>query len=100
MQLSNKQLATIITWAKTIPDVEVVFLRGSRAKGTAKPDSDVDLALSIAGADPLRNLATFISHRRAWRAELEAALGLAVVLERARRKPSPDAGYIELWRRA
>jgi hypothetical protein len=28
-------------------------------------------------------LATFISHRRAWRAELEAALGLAVQLERA-----------------
>jgi predicted nucleotidyltransferase len=64
MQLSNKPLATIITWAKTIPDVEVVFLSGSRAKGTAKPDSDVDLALSIAGAD----LATFISHRLAWRA--------------------------------
>jgi predicted nucleotidyltransferase len=100
MHLNDEQLATIITWAKTILEVEAVFLRGSRARGTAKPDSDVDLALSIAGADALRNLATFISHRRAWRAALEATLGLAVVLERARREPSPDAGYIELWRRA
>jgi hypothetical protein len=100
MHLSDKQLATIITWAKKAPDVQAVFLRGSRAKGSAASDGHVELALSITGQDPLRRLATFISHRRAWRAELEAALGLAVQLERARGDPDPEEGFVELWQRA
>jgi predicted nucleotidyltransferase len=73
MQLSDEQLATIITWAKKTSDVEAVFLRGSRTTGTAASDSDVELALSITGQDPLRRLATFISHRRAWRRNIEPA---------------------------
>jgi predicted nucleotidyltransferase len=83
-QLTDEQLATIISWAKKTPDVQAVFLSGKRARGTAEPDSNVELALSITGQDPLRRLATFLSRRRAWRGELEAALGLAVQLERAR----------------
>ena len=98
MQLTDEQLA-IITWAKRTPEVQAVFLYGSRAKGTAKPDSDVVLALSITGLEATWRLAKFISHRRAWRAELETALALAVQLERARRDPKSEAGYVELWRR-
>ena len=49
MQLTDEQLAIIITWAKKTPEVQAVFLYGSRAKGPAKPDSDVVLALSIKG---------------------------------------------------
>jgi predicted nucleotidyltransferase len=85
MQLTDEQLAIIITWAKKTPEVQAVFLYGSRAKGTAKPDSDMVLALSIKGVEATCRLAKFISHRRAWRAELEAALGLPVQLSRARR---------------
>ena len=99
-QLTDEQLATIISWAKKTPDVQAVFLSGKRARGTAEPDSDVELALSITGQDPLRRLATFLSRRRAWRGELEAALGLAVQLERARGDSTPEAGYVELWQRA
>ncbi len=80
MQFTDEQLAKIIAWAKKTPEVQAVFVTGSRANGTASPNTGVDLALSMTGADALRNLATFISHRRAWRAELEAALGLAVQL--------------------
>jgi hypothetical protein len=69
-----------------------VFLRGSRITGIAASDSDVELALSITGQDPLRRLATFISHRRAWRSELEAALGVAVQVERAHGDPHPEGG--------
>jgi predicted nucleotidyltransferase len=68
-------LVTIITWAKKIPEFKAVFIHGSRAEGTAKPDSEVALALSIKGREGTWRLATFISHRRAWRAELEAVLG-------------------------
>ena len=100
MQLADEQLAIIITWAKKTPEVQAVFLYGSRVKGTAKPDSDVVLALSIKGLEATWQFAKFISHRRGWRVELEAALGLAVQLERARRDATPEAGYVELWRRA
>jgi predicted nucleotidyltransferase len=51
MQLTDEQLAIIITWAKKTPEVQAVFLYGSRAKGTAKPDSDVVLALFIKGLE-------------------------------------------------
>jgi predicted nucleotidyltransferase len=100
MQLTDEQLATTITWAKKTSEVQVVFLFGSRAKGTAGPDSDVYLTLSIIGQEPTWRLATFISRRRAWRAELEAVLGLDVQLERARRDLTPEGGYVELWQRA
>jgi len=99
MQLTDQQLAIIITWAKKTLEVQAVYLYGGRAKGTAKVDSDVVLALSIKGLEATWRFAKFISHRRTWRAELEAALGLAVQLERARRDPSPEAGYVELWQR-
>jgi hypothetical protein len=81
------------------PDVQAVFLSGNRARGTIEPDSDVELALSITGQEPLRRLATFLSRRRAWRGELEAALSLGVQRERARIETTPDTTYIELWRR-
>jgi predicted nucleotidyltransferase len=99
-QLTDEQLATIISWAKKTPDVQAVFLSGKRARGTAEPDSNVELALSITGQDPLRRLATFLSRRRAWRGELEAALGLAVQLERARADSASEGGYVELWEQA
>jgi predicted nucleotidyltransferase len=98
-QLTDEQLASIITWAKNTPEGQAVFLCGSRATGTAGPESQVELALLIKGQDPLTRLATFIIHRRGWRAELETALGLAVQLERARSEATPEASYVELWRR-
>ena len=100
LQLTDEQFSIIITWTRKTPEVQAVFLYGSRAKGTAKPDSEVVLALSIKGLEATWRFAKFISHRRGWRAELEAALGLAVQLERARRDATPEAGYVELWRRA
>jgi predicted nucleotidyltransferase len=47
MHLTDEQLTIIITWVKKTPEVQAVFLYGSRAKGTGNPDSDVVLALSI-----------------------------------------------------
>ena len=98
MPLTDQQLATIISWAKTTLEVRAVFLSNSRSEITVKRDSDVILALSIIGQDPFWRLATFLSHRRAWKADLEAAIGLPVQLERARKEATPEA-YVELWRR-
>jgi hypothetical protein len=99
MSLTEEQLAAIISWAKKTLEVEAVFLSNSPSESTAKRDSDTMLALSIMGQDAFWRLATFLSHRRAWKAELEAALGLPVQLERARKEATPEA-YVELWRRA
>jgi hypothetical protein len=45
MQLTDEQLAIIITWAKRTPEVEAVFLSGNRAETTARPKINVHLAL-------------------------------------------------------
>ena len=98
MHLTDEQLATVISWAKKTPEVGAIFLSGSQAAETGNGVSAVDLALSIIGPDPFWRLATFLSHRRTWRTELQADLGVAVQLER---DAGPgEAGYVELWRRA
>ena len=43
MQLTEEQRDAIIAWAERTPQVQAVMLFGSRCKGTARPDSDVDL---------------------------------------------------------
>jgi len=43
--LSKAEVDEILMLAKQFPDVERVVLFGSRAKGTHKPGSDVDLAI-------------------------------------------------------
>ena len=97
-QLTDEQLAIIIAWAKNTPDVQAVFLHGPSFEATARPVSGLDLVLLIKGEDPFWRLATFLSHRRNWRAELEKDLAVAVQLERARADVT-DTGYVELWRR-
>ncbi len=43
-------LAAVVAWAAARPDIEAVALVGSWARGTARPDSDVDRVLVV--ADP------------------------------------------------
>src|SRR5262245_13488079 len=99
MQLTDEQLADIITWAKRTHEAEAVFVIGNRSEAAARADTNVHLALSTTGQDTFWRLATFLSRRRVWRAELEAGLGFTVKLERARGEPTPEAEYVELWRR-
>ena len=37
----------VVRWAAARPDVRAVALAGSRARGTARPESDVDLVLLV-----------------------------------------------------
>ncbi len=53
MDLSEQQQCIIKDWAARTPLIDEVRLFGSRAKGDAPADSDVDLALTVAsGAAP------------------------------------------------
>jgi hypothetical protein len=47
---------TLATWAKSKPEVIALYVFGSRAKGTAGPDSDLDLAFEIDARGTARKL--------------------------------------------
>lgn len=46
LQLSVVARETLITLASAIPEIDRLILFGSRAQGTARSDSDIDLAVS------------------------------------------------------
>jgi predicted nucleotidyltransferase len=48
MDLTEEQVRLIQDWAAREHIIEEVRLFGSRAKGCARPDSDVDLAVTAA----------------------------------------------------
>ncbi|MCJ2068147.1 nucleotidyltransferase domain-containing protein [Methylobacterium sp. J-030] len=52
MDLHQTAVDAIRTWAAGNENVAEVWLFGSRAKGTARPDSDVDLALVLVPGAP------------------------------------------------
>lgn len=45
--LDRAHIEAIRAWAKTQDRVRAIRLFGSRAKGTNRPDSDIDLAVSV-----------------------------------------------------
>lgn len=47
MALTDDERNGIISWARKHPEIEAVYLYGSRARGTNRPDSDIDLAVAM-----------------------------------------------------
>jgi len=79
-------LALIATWAAHRNDIVGLALVGSRARGTARPDSDVDLIVLTPQPESFRE-------SQAWLAGIDwSALGLAV-------KACRDAVYGAVWSR-
>lgn len=82
MNLSDDQVAAIRARATERPRILAVQLFGSRAKGTHRPDSDVDPALLIS-EDPHDAVATiWMFDLQEWAEPLHRALG-----------PRPDRPY-------
>ena len=46
-RLSTEDRARIVTWAQRHPEIRAVYLYGSRARETHRPDSDIDLAIVL-----------------------------------------------------
>src|SRR5262245_45515894 len=105
MQLTDKQRDAIIAWAERTPQVQAVMLFGSRCKGTARPDSDVDLALSMTKGRWQRRFENYRDNVNTWERVLTDAVGLTVHVGSC----YPALGlevpaavrecYIKLWRR-
>lgn len=73
----------IATWAASHPAIRAVWLIGSRAKGTARPDSDVDLAVAYR---PSESFGDDFWQYEDWREELQALIPYPVHLLTCRRE--------------
>jgi predicted nucleotidyltransferase len=72
--LELSQISRLIhEWAQATAEVQAVYLFGSRAKGTARPDSDLDLAISASEAN-------YLCCANDWEKQLTEAIGLRVVI--------------------
>jgi predicted nucleotidyltransferase len=85
VQLTDEQRDAIIDWAERTPQVQAVMLFGSRCKGTARPDSDVDLALSMTSGRWQRRFENYRDNVNAWERVLTDAVGLTVMSAHATR---------------
>ena len=60
-------------WAEGTPQIEAVRIFGSRAKETARPDSDLDLAITASNGN-------YVALADRWEAHLRLVTGLFVKL--------------------
>jgi predicted nucleotidyltransferase len=69
-------------WATSNDNVSQLWLFGSRAKGTARPNSDIDIAIEMMPADGKHNwaLANYVEFFEIWKAELRDAVNWPVSL--------------------
>ena len=74
MRLSDELAMKLILWARSQPNVRRLIVFGSFAKGTAAPDSDLDVAVELDG-DEGEALADFIFEEVAWKRQLSKLLG-------------------------
>ena len=85
----------IAAWAELQPGLRRLWIYGSRAQGTHRPDSDLDIAFEIERLRDAEAIADF--HERvlpAWRAELGQLSGLAVQLEASVGEATNVTGYV------
>jgi len=66
------------TWALRTPYVHEVRLFGSRARGNAKPDSDIDLAITVGGDNPGVVLGIYFALGKQWQDKLSELQHIAV----------------------
>jgi predicted nucleotidyltransferase len=74
MDLTEQQVRYIQEGAERTGVVETVRLYGSRAKGSARPDSDVDLALTVGTGN-------YVRFANEWQKDLSDVLVLKVKLK-------------------
>lgn len=68
MDLSDNDRALIIEWAARHSEIRKVWFFGSRARGTHRPDSDIDLGIEVEGETMGERDATWAFAE--WREEL------------------------------
>lgn len=96
----------LINWAQRVGAVRELWLFGSRAKGTARADSDVDIAIALMPAVGKHDwaLGDYFALKSTWRHDLEAIVKCHVSLEAIALGSQGDIEVrttgICLWKRA
>jgi predicted nucleotidyltransferase len=86
-----RAVALLKEWAEPNPLIFELVVFGSQARGTARPDSDLDVAIRVRpGNEPWVNdqswVATFMAHSSRWESELRRLLNF----ERVKLTPLED----------
>ena len=83
MDMRDEWLCGLRLWASRNDSIRQLWLFGSRATGRSRPDSDVDLAVSL--MPPVGNhnwaLGNYYALHSGWKQQLEAIVGRHVSLE-------------------
>ncbi|MBX9643301.1 MAG: nucleotidyltransferase domain-containing protein [Novosphingobium sp.] len=79
-QLPNVWLEEIQAWASGEPLVLEAYIFGSRAKGIARPESDLDVAILLAGGSESERTANWICEASRLRKGLEERLPVSLDL--------------------
>jgi predicted nucleotidyltransferase len=83
MDMQDEWLRGLRAWAEANKNVRELWLFGSRARGDAREESDVDLALALMPPDGKTNgaLGAYFCFESEWKRQLEAIVGRAVSIE-------------------
>lgn len=95
MQLTRHQQWCIREWALHTPYVQEVRLFGSRARGEAKPDSDIDLAITVGGSDQGNIFGNYFAERPRWQEQLTHLLEAKAHVEGRPWRQLPDNRAVE-----
>lgn len=71
----------ILKWVQSTPLVTAVYLFGSRAKGCARVDSDIDLAFQCSADEAGNSLSVAIFNTEKWQQQLNDVLPKTVDLQ-------------------
>jgi predicted nucleotidyltransferase len=78
VDLTEDQLKIIKDWARSNPDITRVQLFGSRAKGSSKPKSDIDVAVTIREGGGPTLWGVWALNYEIWQDALRDAMGISV----------------------
>ena len=83
MNMPDEWLRRLRSWAAGNESVRELWLFGSRARGEAREESDVDLALALMPPDGKHDwaLGKYFFFESDWKRQLEAIVGRAVSIE-------------------
>ncbi|HVY89578.1 MAG TPA: nucleotidyltransferase domain-containing protein [Hyphomonadaceae bacterium] len=82
LSIEDSWFAVIRSWAASKPDIAKAFVFGSRAKGIARPDSDLDIGIIVASSNPNEDDYTcWFFNRDDWNRELAEMIPITIDLQ-------------------
>lgn len=96
--LPDEWLRGLRAWASANDSVRQLWLFGSRANGSSRPESDVDIGIGLMPPDGDHDwaLGSYYALGDGWRRELEAVVGRHVSLENIT-PDEPGTALVRKW---